>query len=456
MEHLNIHLFDDEFSNIVSLSDGSEIFVAYSGGVDSTVMLHLLANLRLRRSFHLVALHVNHGIHPDSDNWEQHCQDLSQSLGIVFSSVQLDLAKKNARVSENTARLARYGWFESQLKKQDYLLTAHNKNDQAETFLLKLMRGTAGNGIASIPPVRKLGQGQLVRPMLSFTRQQIEEYATIHGLDYIHDPSNDDINNYDRNFIRHVILPQMQTKWPSAIDRINTTIKSLSNTNNLLSEIGKMDIDKWVEKNVSAVNLSSIDERLQIQAFNKLSLIRQINMIRYWLRNHAIPEPSRDALANFLSTVIHSDAQYGEMNLQRFKLCRYKNHLYIARTVHSMTLFNPVVWDMNENLLLPELQMRLVPKRTIGGGISLEKLSDEVVVQFRKGGERIKLPGRNHSSSLKKLFQAHCIPPWERNLLPLICCGDEIVAVVPWIVAEKYQASAKEKGVCINAILLDK
>ncbi len=455
MEHLNFHLFDDAFSNKVSLSDDSEVFVAYSGGVDSTVMLHLLANLRLQRSFRLTALHVNHGIHPDSDNWEQRCQNLTQSLGIDFRSIQLDLARKNARVSENTARLARYGWFESQLKNQDYLLTAHNKNDQAETFLLNLMRGTAGNGLASIPPVRKLGQGQVVRPMLSFTRQQIEEYATHHRLNYIHDPSNDDIN-YDRNFIRHVILPQMQIKWPSVIDQINSTIKALSNTNNLLSEIGKMDIDKWVEKNFSAVSLSSIGERLKIQAFEELSPTRQINMIRFWLRNNAIPEPSRDSLNNFLSTVVHSGAMYGEMNLQGFRLCRYKNHLYIARKVHGMTALSPVVWDMNESLLLPELQMRLVPQRTLGGGISLEKIPDKVIVRFRKGGERIKLHGREHSNSLKKLFQAHSIPPWERNLLPLIYCGDEIVAVVPWIVAEKYQASAEEKGVCISAMLLDK
>ena len=429
----------------VELDSKPTFSIAFSGGVDSLVLLHLMSCVRDRYGASLLALHVDHGIDPHSSEWENQCAETCKSWGIPFRSVRLDQLDTSKRVPENTARAARYDWMKKSME-GSILLTAHHKNDQAETVLLNLMRGAGARGLSGIQYVRSFGECQLIRPMLDITKEQILEYATEHQLNYIQDPANAD-RNYDRNFLRHLVLPLLQERWESSVESISRSAHNLSDVRSILDETAAEDL---YECESLGTALFSIASPLSLDQILDLGDARIINLLRYWIREHSIPEPSRKQLDSFISSALHSESVYAELDWSGYKLCLFQREIYLALNRKAPDNKQKVSWDLKEPLVFESEGIRLIPMSVVGYGISTELLPEIVSVGFRKGGERFRMPEARHSSKLKKLLQAHFIPPWERNILPLIYSGDELVAVVPWRISDGFLASEYGEGVDVQ------
>ncbi len=397
-----------------------------------------------------MALHVDHNINPDSGKWMEFCADFCNKRKIPFRSERLNQFNPSTRVPEHKARIARYSWLNSQIAEGDFLLTGHHKNDQAETLMLNLMRGSGARGLSGIQEVTPFGRGTLVRPMLRYTKEQILEYATNHELSYIHDPANDDLR-YDRNYLRHLVLPAMQERWCAAIENISRSAGNLSDSRLMLDELAEIDAASC---HTFGSSYLSVGYQLNLIELRKLNRARQINLIRYWIRNHSIPEPGRQTLDNFLETAVDGNAEYSEMDWEGYKLYLFQSILYLTPNITLKPREVKVNWNMKEPLVLENEGFRLVPTPVVGKGIDVNQLSLPVSVGFRKGGERFRMPGRQHSSKLKKLLQAHSIPPWERKMLPLIYNEEDLVAVVPWRVSDKYVAKQGQNGINVQIELI--
>ena len=435
-----------ELRNVSEVDGNSTVYVAYSGGADSTVLLHLLSRLRDTINLQLVALHANHGVDLHADEWSIHCANYCESLGIEFRSTRLDLGKFRKRMSESDARAGRYAWFKQQLGENELLLTAHHQDDQAETFLLNLMRGAGARGLGAIQPYTRFASGWLLRPLLAHSRQQITQYASIHNLTYIDDPSNLDVD-YDRNYLRHVVLSSLSERWPAAVQQIHKATEQLTHSRHLLDALAKLDIEAC---RTEGTGFLSIGSQLNVRQLPKLDRPRQVNLLRYWARQNLQSEPGRNALDEFINTALILDKDFAELTWSNQCIYRYQNVLYLARRQKDTCRLDPVEWDLNEPLILEQAGLKLVPRLVKKSGLSAEKLAGGVTVRFRTGAERIRLPDRAHSSSLKKLFQQHLIPPWERNQLPLIYCQDELAAVVPWLISGRFKAVDNEPGISIS------
>lgn len=436
-----------------SLDDTSRFVIAFSGGVDTAVLMHLLYRASKRFEFPLLALHVDHNINPRSGEWARQCADFCQTRGIPCHSTRLDQFNPHNRVPENEARIARYDWLKKQVSERDILLTGHHKNDQAETLMLNLMRGAGARGLAGIQEFRHFGKGMLVRPMLRFTKEQILEYAANHDLDYIDDPANDDLH-YDRNYLRHLVLPKLAERWESAIENINQSAKFLADARSMLDDLAEIDIAAC--RTIGTAFLS-IGYQLNMEEFRKLSRARQINLIRHWIRTHSLPEPGRKSLDNFLETTVDGTADYAEMDWEGYKLCLFQKRLYLVLNIVQNELESiKVFWNLQQPLVLESAGIRLIPNPVVGKGISVDRLPESVSVCFRKGGESFRMSGQSHSSKLKKLLQAHSIPPWERSTLPLIYSHDELIAVAPWRVSNDFAASKEQDGIEIEVELISR
>lgn len=436
----------DQLNAACTFNKDACVRVAYSGGADSTVLLHLLSRLQQTVEFSLVALHVNHGINVDSDSWEKHCAEFCQSLNIRFHSTRLQLESSEGRVSESKARVARYGWLHSQLNAGELLLTAHHREDQVETFMLNLMRAAGPRGLSAIQSKQKFGDGWLMRPLLSVSKSAILEYVASWNLSYIEDPANHNLD-YDRNHLRHVVLPAMAQRWPAAHRQIASSIENLEQSRHLLDNLATLDVDQCRSQ---AHSYLSAAQPLCVNQLKCLNKSRQINLIRYWSRKFVGCEPGRQALDQFIHTVLVLDKRFAELAWGNQRIYRYQDSLFLTHATKLMQSTHEVYWDLRETIALHQAGVRLIPTSTPGAGLSLEKLLRPVSVRFREGAERITLPGRQHSSSLKKLFQHDSIPPWERGSLPLIFSGTNLAAVVPWIVAGPFKAKENESGITIR------
>lgn len=447
MKNLESSNLIDILSDVVEVNGGTAFLVAYSGGVDSSVLLHMLHSAKSNYRFSLTALHIDHGIHPQSGSWLEYCSEFCHSLGIKFKSTQLSLSQQFEKISEGDARIARYAWLEAQTEMGDVLLTAHHQNDQAETFLLNLMRGSGARGLSAIQVSRNFGKGLLVRPMLNISRSQILEYAAEHELSYIEDTANSDLQ-HNRNYMRQVVIPSLEQRWPSAVELISHSAALLVNSRSLQASLAQMDADHCKSEGSGFL---SIGYQLSLEKFRLLDEARQVNLIRYWTKFHSLPEPGRKIIENFLDKVISSCSKFMEVGSDElgYRIYLYQNNLYLARSRCYPNADQSISWNLRDALLLESLGLKLIPIHSIGEGLSFNRVMENLSIRFRTGGEKIRLPKRNHSTSLKKLYQEYSIPPWERKVLPLVYCGDELAAIASWMVSERFQAKASEHSICI-------
>jgi len=424
--------------------------VAFSGGLDSTVLLHLLSRLRDADELaSLTAVHVHHGLQTQADHWAEHAEVTARALGIplIVERVQVRPGAGGAGL-EAAAREARYRSLASRMEEGGVLLTAHHRNDQAETFLLQLMRGAGVRGLASMPALAPFARGWHLRPMLEFGRHEIHTYALEHGLRWVDDPSNADIH-HARNLVRHRVFPVLHTHWPEAEATLARAARRMAVTEGLLSDLGRIDLE---------AARSDQADRLDATVLARLADHRLFNAVRTWLIELDLPLPPEPRLAEVRRML---DARADALPILRWKggeIRRWRKGLYAgpghARTVDASF---SVLWDATTTLDCPELGWRIIPHKMMGSGLRLDVMQRAGLrIRLRQGGERIRVAGQAHHQSLKNLFQASSIPPWERECLPLFFIDDQLVQIGDRWSDTSFTARKDEPGLQIILQRLDR
>ena len=416
-------------------------WVAFSGGVDSHVLLHALAALRPLPGVALGAVHVNHGLQADAGHWQEHCRAVCQALGLPCVDLRVDGRPAAGESPEAAARHARYEALREWLPAGHCLLTAQHQDDQAETLLLQLLRGSGVRGLAAMPPVTEFGAGHLLRPLLAFTRQSLVVYARHHDLQWIEDPSNAD-TGIDRNYLRHRIMPVLRERWPAASETLARSAGHCAGAADLLAVLAGQDI--------AALSPGGA-ETLPVTGLQELPPDRRRNALRHWIAARGGPLPSTADMSRVEADILDSrrDAEPC-VRFGRYEIRRYRDRLYLVAQSPVPPQDRVLEWNPEVPLELPDAGGVLSAREVSGGGIRRSDTQRAVQVAFRRGGERCRPAGRRHHHVLKKLLQEQGMPPWERRRLPLIYIDDRLAAVAGLWVCEPFAAGPGEAGLEIR------
>lgn len=414
-------------------------WIACSGGVDSLVLLH--ATLALTRIAPgpwpvLRVIHINHQLHPQAADWAQSVERFCVDAGVDCVVRRVDV-KAGGLGLEAAAREARYAAFESVLNPSELLLQAHHHDDQSETVLLRLLRGSGVAGLAGIPAARTLGRGQLVRPLLAVARSTIVEYARQHALQWVEDDSNADAR-FDRNFLRQRVLPLLGERWPGYRDTLARVAQQAAETAALLRELAEDDLRDAVGAE------GAPDDGLDAAYCLSLSSARQANLVRGWLAQRQFPMPSRAQLEAVLSMLTaRCDAQPC-VRWPGVEVRRFRGRLYALPPLAAVADYE-LDWqpELQPILTLPADAGALLAEQQLGAGLRTDR---SYRVRNRRGGERCHPLLRVHSQTLKKLLQEDELAPWWRERVPLIYCGTELAAVGDLWVCRGFEAEAGTLG----------
>lgn len=422
------HVTNPLFTHFDLLDPYDHIVVGYSGGLDSTVLLHLLSSVKKFKE-KVTAIHVNHQLHPASDDWEAHCRRQAEALQIRFHSALVSIHKAPQQSLEEQARTARYGVFDRMLNQQSCLVLGHHQVDQAETVLLQLMRGAGVHGLSGMPLFRETANYPIIRPLLPFDKKRLSDYANEHHLNWIEDPSNQD-RHLKRNYIRHEILPSLTHAFPKAQKSI---VQSASLHQEMILALDEL-IEPYVEDCLDEENRLCTSTLIQYSP-----PIQQI-VLRKWLRLNHIRMPNRKRLNQFISQLATAPVDkapqlaWDDNLIVRFQHKLYLNPLtkrrsgFSEKTIVWKHPFTPLTLPGKLGILKLE-QAKKVNRLAIPPNSHLS-------VQFRKGGEQIFL---NHCHrKLKKLFQIWAIPPWERESMPLLYIDNELAAIPGYCISDHF------------------
>ena len=426
-------------ASVNNLPPHSGLYVALSGGLDSVLLLHSVARLA-RTSGKLTAIHVNHQLQPNSADTEKFCRDLCQSLGVPCRIIQVNvptISPQNAAGTgglEEAARAARYQAFESCLEKHDLLLMAHHADDQSETVLFRLLRGTGVAGLAGVPSSREVGKGALYRPFLNLDRQELEHWANVHGVDWIEDPSNRD-QRFDRNFLRQSIIPALKERWPSLNRRLAATSRACAESHELASSLASIHFARCRTQN----------EDLDLAVMAGLTEVERKNLIRWWVIQRGYEPPAladwSDLFAQFMNSGSDRQPEYAGVG---YVLRRHQNALVLVND-QPLPADNPMLLGPGQGVSWNGWRLKLQ-----AASADAASCPPGLMVHARKGGERIRVRPNGPSRPLKKWFQDQAIPTWERDRLPLVAAvagGDEaLVAVGHLWVSEHYCGEAPSSG----------
>jgi len=401
--------------------DAPHWYVGYSGGLDSSVLLHLLhrwcrAN---RPAPTLSAIHINHGLQAGADAWQAHCERFCRGLQVPLVSLRARVVA-GAFGPEAAAREARYGLFGEQLQSGEVLFLAHHADDQVETFFLRLLRGAGLQGLAAMPVTRALGCGRLARPLLSLPRALLAAYAAAHQLAFVEDPTNSD-SAADRNFLRNDVLPLLEQRWPGYRQTVVRASDLLAGAAAELARQAPLPATCRSELGDPGITLA----QLRAPASGGEAAV-----LRRWLRAAGLPPPDQRALAEFLRQLSAAQAGSGpRLQCGAYTLQRYRDAIYLLPDCAAPARLEAAGLAPGEALALPGAvgRLSLVPA---GNRVGLRLAPGErLAVRWRRGGERCRLPGREGRASLKKLLQERGVPPWWRQRVPLLWLGEELLAV---------------------------
>jgi tRNA(Ile)-lysidine synthase len=417
----------------------AELCVAFSGGLDSTVLLHALARALIDRpNYRMRAAHVDHQLQRDSASWRQHCGSVALSLQIEFVPLVVKVTADSESSPEAAAREARYAALREILKPNEVLLTAHHADDQLETMLLALMRGAGLRGLSGVPSVQIFGGGWLARPLLDFARAELEEWARSEQLQWLEDPSNQN-TSFDRNFLRHRVLPALRERWPGAAHSATRSTAHLREAGRLLDVLAAADLE--------SVALGSCLSMTQLAS---LAPARRRNVLRHWIRQHGMRAPSTRKLATIeRDLLIAREDRLPCVEWDDVEVRRHRGLLYCMRQRPAFEPADPLPWNVSQVLELPAQLGRLRAQRDALGGLAAERVPRALQVHFRRGGEELQPAGDAHHRKLKKLLQDARVLPWWRDRVPLIYAGEQLVAVGDLWIAEEFAARGGEEALRI-------
>ena len=436
-----LHLVEKGFVSLsASYKKVKSMTVALSGGVDSVVLLHLLHQLQKTQNFTLKASHVHHGLSKNADKWVKFCEKLCTKLSVPLDVHYIKLPQKKSLGIEGEARRLRY---EKLLQtKADLVVLAHHEDDQAETFLLQLIRGAGVKGLSSMAHFDDTRR--LWRPLLNTSRTEIESYAKKHKLKWVNDESNLNID-FDRNFIRSKVLPILKNRFGHIIKVISRSSAHLAEAQYLLNDLAKIDLKNYFKSYI-------YKHKLQVKTLDKLSNTRAKNVLRYWLEfNHQLM-PSRDLLDELLRQVLTAkkDAELKMQLSKDYEIRRYKDEIYIVRKNLKNQKNYEIIWKGEQEILLPN-GTQLNFKKVKGRGINFKLLNNQkLIIRNRQGGEFFKPDSKRPTKKIKQLLQESDLPPWEREFLPLIFIGEELASVPNFGIDIKFQAKPKDVGLNVN------
>lgn len=432
------------FSNIqdFSLRHGTEprYWVAYSGGLDSHVLLHLMVRLRALLPIKLHAVHVNHNLSVNAAAWAKHAETVCRAFNVPLVQETIIAKATIGESPEEVAREKRYEVLSRLLVPNDLLLTAHHQDDQAETVLLQLMRGAGPKGLSAMPAIKTLGAGLQARPLLCFTREELRNYADEHQLQWIDDESNEN-SVFARNYMRQQIMPLLKNRWPSVTKTLARTAVHSAEAQLLLTELAQADLAKVTGTQPGTLSVSGL---------LTLSASRQRLVLRLWLEQKNYPLPDTVKLQQIQRDVLAAAQDKTPcLTWGGIELRRYQDALYVMPSAPVADSLREYVWDLPHPCVISGVGT-LHAVATVGQGLRADL---PVTVRFRQGGEVCRLPGRDFNHSLKKLLQAWRVPVWERDVLPLVYVGSTLVAVPGFFIAADFMAKNQELG---YHLILDK
>lgn len=424
--------------NLQTTDSKPTLLLALSGGLDSIVLLHLLAEVRVSLPFEFYAMHVHHGLSANADDWAAFCSAQCQQLHVPLQIVHVNVAqnpdyKNSEQGIEAEARQLRYNAlfaYTVEDKVPDFVVTAHHQDDQAETLLLQLFRGAGVKGLSSMAAVDTVRR--LLRPLLNVPRQTLHEYAVQHDIRWCDDESNDN-TQYDRNFVRHEVMPVLETRFKSIKTVLARTASHMAEASELLEALAVQDAESMLS-----------DNSLCLQALSELSVARAKNVLRWWFSQNNLAMPAAEHLNQIVDQLFNSrkDADLN-IKLQHMYLRKYQQRAYLCEDKTAEPF--DMVWDGEAELTLPS-GGKLLFKPVVGTGFALKQGVTKLRITNRNGGERFKPDALRPTRTLKYLLQELNMPPWQRMYIPLIYWEDKLACVPGVGIAYGLQAQADEPG----------
>lgn len=390
------------------------LLVAFSGGLDSHVLLHALARSPTAVARGLRAIYIDHGLQDDSAQWATRCMGYADALGVELLVHEVDVVRRSGLGLEASARRARYAKIEALLEPGEVVALAHHRDDQTETVLLKLLRGAGPEGIGAMRPLRRLGPGWAWRPLLALPRAALREYAEYHALGWINDPSNAD-QTIDRNYLRMQVLPRIAQRWPEA----EGSIAQSAAWARAASEFIEGEAERALAR-IQGLDPATLDFR----AWLALPMALRDPVVRRWLRALDLPEPTHFQAAELVRQL----AEAGEdrqpcVRWPGTELRRYRELLHALPPLQ----FPPLDWVADFDGRVLALPLDLGTLRLAG---RTQPMDEPLQVRFRRGGESLRLVSGGHARELRDLFQEAGIPPWQRGRLPLVFGPDGTLLAV--------------------------
>ena len=419
----------------------ARLTLALSGGLDSIVLLHALSVLQLRHPFQLRAVHVHHGLSPRADEWADFCSQICTSLSIDLAIHHVRIAADDPAGVEAAARRERRHVFAA--LDTDFLLTAHHRNDQAETLLLQLLRGSGPKGLSAMAEWQPLPDWQAaqLRPLLNVTRAELRDYAQVHGLAWVEDESNLD-SRYRRNALRQEVMPLLESHFPGAVVTLARATALQAEASGLLDDLARIDAQGAIQ-----------GDRLDCQALGVLPAARARNLLRHFIGLQGWPMPSARRLNEALHQLLDaSQVARVCVKLNGVTLHRFRGGAYLVPVrAHSEQI--PVEWLGETVLNLGAVDIQVMFTPTVGVGLKRVLLdTGRVELRLRAGRERMRLtPGGPHRK-LKNLLQESALPPWERDRLPLLVCDGQLVWAAGIGMDADFLAGPQEAGLTLQCV----
>ncbi|KXW55702.1 tRNA lysidine(34) synthetase TilS [Ferrovum sp. PN-J185] len=414
----------------------SHITVAVSGGLDSVVLLYLCSQLTDQLQFRLSAVHINHQLQSINDEMQQHVIKLCEKLSIPLTVVAVNVELDSGLGLEKSARQARYNVYKT--LDTDFLLLAHHANDQAETFLIQLFRGSGLPGLAAMPESRLLKPTtiQLLRPLIHVKRSVLYDYALTRQLTWVEDPTNQD-SYYARNYIRQVLAPLIGNKFSHWVDTLNRTSLHLAKSQQLLDTLALIDLQQC-----------TLDNRLDGRKVVALGEERAANLVRYWLVKTNLPVLQEAQWQSWWQQVkTRKQDTHPRLDFAGVSLVSDNNYWYIINNIAPWQTITVSTWQLND-IEIPYVGV-LTSQRVLGKGVKETSLNQCVTLKRREGGESLKVHSQRPHKEIKQLFQELHIPLWQRDRWPFISDEKGLIAI-PGVATELvHQAGPDEWGIVL-------
>jgi len=418
---------------------GKKFLCAFSGGLDSGVLLHAVARIP---GIHLRAIHIHHGLHVDADTWTEHCKKVCRHLNIELEVVKVEVNKNDGKGTEAAARHARYQAIAKHILDDEILLTAHHLQDQAETLLLRLLRGSGSQGLGAMRELSSAHGFRQLRPLLAVSKADLLDYANVEKLIWIDDPSNDK-TDFDRNYLRHEVLPLLEKRWPQTATNLSRSAELLAEEHQCLHEQSGVFLAQIQGVDAHAVSVSGLLQH---------SKPWRAQILRAWTSSLDAPPLPANILQEIEQSLLTAKPDSSaQVRWSDSEITRWRDCLYLAETKPAMPQDWQCVWNGDGSFTMPNdddwtfeakdktLDIATLIQRDFGSGL---------LVRLRQGGERILLAKHEHHSTIKNCLQELGIPPWERCRLPLLfTVAGECLAVGDILLSARFAGFCESCGI---------